>query len=885
VGSSGIAVITKATKSYSKEEVLKLLDPIVAEWFSKFPDITPPQRYAIVHIYEGKNVLIASPTGSGKTLAAFISIISELFKMARRGELEDSVYCVYVSPLRSLNYDIYKNLKKPLEEIKELARSKGVEVGDIRVAVRTGDTTQSERASMLRRPPHILITTPESLAIILCAPKFRLKLKTVKWVIVDEIHELCSSKRGVHLTLSLERLQELVGKPFTRIGLSATIHPLETVAEFLVGYNDDGSPRDCVIVDTRFVKAIDLKVVCPVNDLVHTPASVTTEKMYKLLKKLIRSHTTTLVFTNTRSGTERVVYHLSKLKVVDGDELAAHHSSLSRDIRRSVEDKLKEGKMRAVVCSTSLELGIDIGYIDLVAQIGSPKSISRCLQRVGRSGHALDKVSKGMLIGLEMDDLVEDAVMVSEAYKGRLDRVYIPENALDVLAQHVVGMALEKKWRVHEAYKLIKRSYCYRNLPYSKFESILRYLSGRYSTLEVYRVYGKIWYDEKEGVFGRRGPLLRLIYSTNIGTIPDEVAVKVFTLDGRWVGMIEEEFLERLSPGDVFILGGKPYEFRYAIGLRAYVTPKEGVKPTVPSWFSEMLPLSFDLGEAIGRFREEMFRLVEEEPKSKVIKHLMEEYRCDRKAANSIYTYFSVESKFLDMLGVDVKPNNRVILVEDYIDMEGRQNIIFHCVFGRRVNDALSRAYAYALMRMLGVNVAVTVGDTGFMLTLPRRMLRDIEELLDKVNSGNVRRLLREAVKYTEMVRRRFRHCATRALMILRNYKGREVKVSRQIFNAQLLMDVVEDIEGFPVLEETYREVLEDLMDVKTAELVLREVEMGLRRFYVMPTYDLPSPFAHGLILQGLSDVILMDDRRALLQQLYDQVVERVKSRAQQVSA
>jgi len=885
VGSSGIAVITKATKSYSKEEVLKLLDPIVAEWFSKFPDITPPQRYAIVHIYEGKNVLIASPTGSGKTLAAFISIISELFKMARRGELEDSVYCVYVSPLRSLNYDIYKNLKKPLEEIKELARSKGVEVGDIRVAVRTGDTTQSERASMLRRPPHILITTPESLAIILCAPKFRLKLKTVKWVIVDEIHELCSSKRGVHLTLSLERLQELVGKPFTRIGLSATIHPLETVAEFLVGYNDDGSPRDCVIVDTRFVKAIDLKVVCPVNDLVHTPASVTTEKMYKLLKKLIRSHTTTLVFTNTRSGTERVVYHLSKLKVVDGDELAAHHSSLSRDIRRSVEDKLKEGKMRAVVCSTSLELGIDIGYIDLVAQIGSPKSISRCLQRVGRSGHALDKVSKGMLIGLEMDDLVEDAVMVSEAYKGRLDRVYIPENALDVLAQHVVGMALEKKWRVHEAYKLIKRSYCYRNLPYNKFESILRYLSGRYSTLEVYRVYGKIWYDEKEGVFGRRGPLLRLIYSTNIGTIPDEVAVKVFTLDGRWVGMIEEEFLERLSPGDVFILGGKPYEFRYAIGLRAYVTPKEGVKPTVPSWFSEMLPLSFDLGEAIGRFREEMFRLVEEEPKSKVIKHLMEEYRCDRKAANSIYTYFSVESKFLDMLGVDVRPNNRVILVEDYIDMEGRQNIIFHCVFGRRVNDALSRAYAYALMRMLGVNVAVTVGDTGFMLTLPRRMLRDIEELLDKVNSGNVRRLLREAVKYTEMVRRRFRHCATRALMILRNYKGREVKVSRQIFNAQLLMDVVEDIEGFPVLEETYREVLEDLMDVKTAELVLREVEMGLRRFYVMPTYDLPSPFAHGLILQGLSDVILMDDRRALLQQLYDQVVERVKSRAQQVSA
>jgi ATP-dependent Lhr-like helicase len=870
-------LIVKATKSYTKEEVLKLLDPIVAEWFSRFPDITPPQRYAIVHIYEGRNVLIASPTGSGKTLAAFISIISELFKMARSGELEDSVYCVYVSPLRSLNYDIYKNLKKPLEEIQELARSKGIEVGEIRVAVRTGDTTQSERASMLRRPPHILITTPESLAIILCAPKFRQKLKAVKWVIVDEIHELCSSKRGVHLTLSLERLQELVGRPFVRIGLSATIHPLETVAEFLVGYNDDGTPRDCVIVDTRFVKAIDLKVVCPVEDLVHTPASITTDRMYKLLKKLIRSHTTTLVFTNTRSGTERVVYHLSKLKVVDGDELAAHHSSLSREIRRSVEDRLKEGKMKAVVCSTSLELGIDIGYIDLVVQIGSPKSISRCLQRVGRSGHALDKVSKGMLIGMEMDDLVEDAVMVAEAYKGRLDKVYIPENCLDVLAQHIVGMALEKKWSVKEAYRLVKRSYCYRNLPYESFEAVLKYLSGWYSTLEVYKVYGKIWYDEEEGVFGRRGPLLRLIYSTNVGTIPDEVAVKVFTLDGRWVGSIEEEFLERLSPGDVFILGGKPYEFRYAIGLRAYVTPREGVKPTVPSWFSEMLPLSFDLGEAIGKFREEMFELVEREPKTKVIKYLVENYRCDKKAASSIYMYFASMLSFLKMLGVEARPNNRVILVEDYLDPDGKQNIIFHCVFGRRVNDALSRAYAYALMRMLGVNVAVTVGDSGFMLTLPRRLLRDVSTLLEAVNSGNLRKLLRNAVKHTEMVRRRFRHCATRAFMILRNYKGREVKVSRQTFNAQLLMDVVEDIEGFPVLEETYREVLEDLMDVKTAEQVLKEVEMGLRRFYVMPSYDLPSPFAHGLVLQGLSDVVLMDDRRALLQHLYDQVMERIR--------
>ncbi|MEM2025632.1 MAG: ATP-dependent helicase, partial [Desulfurococcaceae archaeon] len=399
-----------------------------------------------------------------------------------------------------------------------------------------------------------------------------------------------------------------------------------------------------------------------------------------------------------------------------------------------------------------------------------------------------------------------------------------------------------------------------------------------YSTLEVYRVYGKIWYDEEEGVFGRRGALLRLIYSTNIGTIPDEVAVKVFTVDGKWVGSIEEEFLERLSPGDVFILGGKPYEFRYAVGLRAYVAPKEGARPTVPSWFSEMLPLSFDLGEAIGSFRDEMFKLVAGEGKSKVVRRLVEEYRCDRNAANSIYMYFELMDSFLRLLNVEERPNNRVILVEDYLDPGGRQNIIFHCVFGRRVNDALSRAYAYALMRMLGINVAVTVGDTGFVLTLPHRMLRDVGALLEAVSAGNLRRILKDAVRHTEMVRRRFRHCATRSLMILRNYKGREVKVSRQMFNAQVLMDVVEEIDGFPVLEETYREVLEDLMDVKTAESVLREVEMGLRRFHAMRPYDLPSPFAHGLVLQGLSDVVLMDDKRALLQRLYDQVLERVQS-------
>jgi len=868
-----------AEKEFSKQKILSTLDPLVARWFtSEFKDLTPPQRHAIVNIHQGKNTLIASPTGSGKTMSAFLSIISELVKLAKNGKLEEQVYCIYISPMRSLNNDIAKNLRGPLEELAKIDEC----VSQIRIGVRTGDTPQSERSKMLRKPPHILITTPESIAIILCAPKFRERLKNARWLIVDEIHELCSSKRGVHLSLSLERMEELCNKPFARIGLSATIHPLDEIAKFLVGYKN-GKGRNCVIVDTRFVKPLKLETSCPVSDLIHASSLVINRKMYARIRDLIKKNRTTLIFTNTRSGTERVVYHLSKAKIVDADELAAHHSSLSRDTRFDVEDRLKNGKMRAVVTSTSLELGIDIGSIDVVAQIGSPKSIARCIQRIGRSGHSLDRISKGYLIAMERDALVENAVICMHAMKGNLDSAYIPKGSLDVLAQHIVGMAVEKRWKVERAYKVVKRSYCYNQLDIETFRRVLKYLSGGYQGLDRHRVYGKIWYDENQDEFGRKGYMVRVIYCTNIGTIPDEVAVKVYTLDGKWVGNIEEEFLERLSRGDIFVLGGRTHEFISAKGFRAYVRKVEGMKPTIPSWFSEMLPLSFDLGEAIGRLRSQIFDLFEQNYTMKKIMSLIKaETFSDDKAANAIVSYMKAEYDFLKMLGLREFPNDKNIVIENFTDSFGKQNIIFHCVFGRRINDALARAYANAAKKMINRNVLVTVSDSAFMLTLAGSSMIDVSMLLRRINSKNVRPMLLDALKHTEMVRRRFRHCSTRSFMVLKNYKGWEITVAKQQTNAEILMRLCEGLDKFPVLEEAYREVIEDLMDVNTAAKVLEEVEDGTRKFVMCNESDVPSPFSHDLIVMGYTDVVLMHDRKELLESLHDMVMQRIKGQTVQ---
>jgi len=854
-------MITRASERKSKAEILAALDPLVAEWFGgRFEELTEPQAMAIPLIEARKNVLVSSPTGSGKTLTAFLSIIDRLYKLQKAGALEDRIYAVYVSPLKALANDINKNLLAPIEEMNSIARSKNAEELRIRIAVRTGDTSSSERQRQATNSPHIFITTPESLALVLSTPKFRKKFSKVEYVIIDEIHEICDSKRGAMLSLSLERLQEENPKEIARIGLSATQAPIEEIGRFLVGHN--GSDwRDLTIVEIPGQKELDLKVLCQAEDITSLPFEIVNSKMYDLLTDLIQKHRTTLIFTNTRSGTEHVVFKLKERGVTD---IEAHHGSMSKESRISVEDMLKEGKLKAVVSSTSLELGIDIGYIDLVCQIGSPKSVAKALQRIGRSGHDVGRASQGRLIAFDNDDLVECAVLCRAAHRKHIDRVTIPKNSLDVLAQTLVGMSLEKKWRIDDAFALVRRSYCYHDLSRASFESVLRYLSAK----EGFEgVYSKIWLDESEGVFGmKRGS--RLIYYLNQGTIPEESSYKVFSEKGAPIGELSEKFVERLSRGDIFVLGGKSFEFIKTHGMKVFVRHAMGRKPTVPSWTGEMLPRSFDLSVEVGRFRQELEARLGTSSDEEILAWLQKDFDIDEGAARSILNYFKEQKA---VLGI---PTDRRLIIEGYEDEEGKSNIIFHFPFGRRVNDALSRAYAFKISNRFGFNTTVSVTDDCFMIVTPEKV--PLDEIPQLVTSDEIESLLRASLRGTELLGQRFRHCATRSLMILKNYRGKELSLSRQQMRSQKLLELLQDAPHFPVLTEAYNEILNEVFDLENAKEVLKSIESREREVLVSGYSDAPSPFSHNVLLAGISDVVLMEDRSSLLKQLHRKVLSKV---------
>ena len=859
-------------KPDSEDAIKNILNKSVKDWFfTRFKEFSLPQKYGVMEIHSRSNTLISAPTGSTKTLTAFLSILNELVDSAEKGILKNKVYAIYISPLKALNNDVGKNLLEPLQEIEKIS---GKNHG-IRVAVRTGDTTQSEKANMLKHPPHILITTPESLAIMLSSIKFKDLLKEVEWVVVDEIHALADNKRGVHLTLSLERLQHL-SSAMCRVGLSATISPLEEIAKFLVG-----SKRDCRIIDVQFIKQLDLQVISPVQDLVNVSYEKLSNATYEIIDKLIQQHKTTLIFTNTRSGTERVVHHLKTkfpgnyYDIEEGKPakvsslIGAHHGSLSKEHRLRIENALREGKLRAVVCSTSLELGIDIGYIDLVICLGSPKSVARFLQRSGRAGHKMHEKVKARLIVMDRDDLVECSVLLKHAMEKKIDKIHIPKNCLDVLAQQIMGMAIDQQWGVNELYKLIKQSYCYSELTIQDYDQILSYLAGEYA-LEDRHIYARIWYDRESGKIGRKGKLSRVIYMTNIGTIPDESGITV-KVGNQKIGTLDEGFLEKLKPGDIFVLGGDAYEFKFSRGMVAQVTSASGRKPNVPSWFSEMLPLSFDLANGIQQFRKLMKEhLSKKEKKSETISFIHSYLYVDENAAEAIYNYFLEQHSYIGI------PNSEELIIENYKE-ENRKYVIFHTLYGRRVNDALSRAIAYAIARVHHKDVEVGITDNGFYVAFQKDM--NVMAAFRLLKSEEFKGIVNLAIAKSEILKRRFRHCAGRAMMILRQYKGHHKNVGRQQVSSMILMSAVMRIsEDFSILKEARREVMEDLMDVDNAVLVLKAIKLDKIKVKEIDT-TIPSPFAFNLVLQGYSDILKMEDKAEFLRRMHKMVLAKISAK------
>jgi ATP-dependent Lhr-like helicase len=848
--------IQKAVERKSVD-IVKTLHPLVKEWFfGKFEDFSLTQRYGVAAIWERKDILISAPTGGTKTLTAFLSILNYLVGLAEKNELDNRIYAVYTSPLKALSNDIHKNLVEPLEEINALAKKKGIKLQEIRVGLRTGDTTLAERARMARKAPHIFITTPESLAIVLTTKKFVEYMKMVEFCVVDEIHSL-NNKRGTYLSITLERLNDVSKIYPVKIGLSATISPLDEVARYLVG---EDKFRKVEVAEVPMNKQVEVKVLTPVSNLIEDE-NITSD-MYSLVDKLVREHKTTLIFTNTRAGTERVVSHLKdKFPTIYGDDnIAAHHSSLSKNLRFEIEERLRDGKLKVVVCSTSLELGIDIGFIDLVIMIGSPKSSARALQRIGRAGHQLHNIAKGRFIVMDRDDLVECSVIQKEMIERKIDKVYFPKNCLDVLSQQIYGMAIYKQWNIDEMFSMIRKSYCFSELTKNDFFDVISYLSGEYA-LEKNHVYGKIWYDVESKMIGKRGKLARVIYLTNIGTIPSESFINVkLAPSGEKIGMIDEGFLERMKKRDVFVLGGMKYEYSYVRGMNVYVRNAAHRNPTIPSWFSEMLPLSFDSALEINKFRMMMNEKFEQKwSKANIIGFVMKHLYVEEVTASAIYSYFNEQRKFFKI------PHSKRILIEKY---KGEKNyVLVHSMYGRRVNDALSRALGYLMAQSGGRDIQVGINDNGFYFAGEKM---EIEKVFKFLKSENAREVVEQAIEKSDILARRFRHCASRALMILRTYKGVSRSVGKQQMKSHFLLAAVRKISNkFPILNEARREVLEDVMEIENTKKVLEMIENKMVKIEIKDVL-LPSPFALNLILQGHSDLIKIEDKQKFLKRMHE---------------
>lgn len=731
-----------------------LFHPAVAAWFTDtFAAPTPAQIDAWPAIQSSQHVLIAAPTGSGKTLAAFLAAIDQLVREGEQFGLPDETRIVYVSPLKALSNDINRNLEAPLAGIRERLREHTIRDVDIRAWVRTGDTSQTERNQMRRRPPHIVVTTPESLYILLGSPSGRQMLATTRTVIVDEIHAIAGSKRGSHLSLSLERLEALAGRRITRVGLSATQQPIEEVARFLVGTKNQSNKHvDCRIVDSGHVRHRDLAIEMPESPLEAVMSTEVWTQIYDRLAQLVRQHRTTLIFVNTRRLSERVCRHLSERLDPDGLAVAAHHGSLAKEARFHAEQRLKHGELKALVATASLELGIDIGDVDLVCQLSSPRSINAFLQRVGRSGHAVGATPKGRLFPLSRDDLAECTALLDSVRRAELDRLKIPLAPTDVLAQHIVAEVATHDCSERALFELLRGAYPFRDVTKADFDEIVAMLAEGFTTRRG-RHGAMLYHDAVNQIIrGRKGARLTAI--TSGGAIPDTADYQVrLEPEGMVVGSVNEDFAVESLAGDVFQLGNASYRIIRVERSVVRVEDARGEAPSIPFWLGEAPGRTDELSVAVSRLRTELEARFADLTSLDAARHwLADEVGIGHEAAAQLTAYLASAKAALGCL-----PTQQKIVFERFFDEAGGMQLVIHSPFGSRINRAWGLALRKRFCRTFNFELQAAATEDTIILSLTTAHSFELKDVANYLHPNSAREILIQALLAAPMFTTRWR--------------------------------------------------------------------------------------------------------------------------------
>ena len=842
-----------ASEFAETDELLESLCQPVRDWFiSKFPDFTDPQKLAIPVLQSGEHLLLCSPTGSGKTLTAFLSIIDDLVRKAMVGNLNKTVQCVYISPIKALANDIQKNLIEPLREIKEGFLPSGSQ--DIVVGLRTGDTSQSERQKMLKNPPHILITTPESLALAIGSSRFRPILQDLRYLIVDEMHSLVPTKRGTHLALTLAHLDHSISKPVQRIGISATMEPLRTVAEFLVS-SDSNSNTPVTIAHISGSRRLDLDILLPTDRFNNTAMKDILDRNVEVIKELINAHNTTLVFANTRRMTEVLV---QKLRAVHVEGVEGHHGSMDKKIRLDVEQKLKRGELRAVVSSSSLEMGIDIGSVDMVIQVGSPGSIATALQRIGRAGHHVGGVPRARLLPTGTHDLLELVALQNCILSGKMDQLSFPEKCLDVLAQYLIGLVIQEDWDIDDAFELVTMAWPYRDLDYDDFIEVLDMLHEE----------RRVWVDWEENSYTKRG-YSRMIYYTNIGTISPDNNYLVFTQDGTLVGQLSGSFVQNLRSGDVFLLGGQTYRVHAINSTRVNVSPVTGHRPTVPSWTGESMSRTRELSESVLQVLKQVGRIVRMGGDPRIL--FKDVYGLSNKVSDSLGIF--LEEHFDETFLV---PHSGRILVEQ---LEG--NIPTYVVTtcrGRAFNMALGYLFA-ALAEGDDINVnELSFDENGFLIKLTKEV--NLSKVSELVSDGKSRAILRKFLIDSQLFQKRFRAVSSRSMIIPRRIGAEEVSAQQFQQKSEALLRKHRQMESGEslLIRETENEIYHSDLDIIGLNDFISKMSTG-EVHMVHSRVKLPSPLGMNLYISSFEDLLTMRARAFLVKDIDPEILRRLLGR------